>query len=109
MTDWRGEIKARRAHVPSEPLEVIVTPTEEEYYMQWRILEYGPRDEYGGRDRIAWLHEGDEGAADFFAHAPTDIDRLLSEVERQQVTKCNWCPDGPLVRHHPGGQVPHVP
>jgi hypothetical protein len=46
------------------------------------------------------------------------IDRLIIDLltakhhQRPQVTKCNWCPGPPaevLERHHPYGQVPHVP
>jgi hypothetical protein len=80
--DRLAEIKARRAGVPTEPLEVIVTPTEEEYYMRWRILEYGPRDRWGGRSRFAWIPEEDETVAEFVAHAPADIDWLVAECER---------------------------
>jgi hypothetical protein len=82
MTDPLDEIRARRAGMPVDPLEVTVTPTEEEYYMQWRIIEHGPPDEYGDRDRLAFVPEEEAEVAEFIAHAPADIDWLIGEVER---------------------------
>jgi hypothetical protein len=79
---WLAEVKARRAGMPADPLEVVVTPAEEEYYMQWRIVEHGPPDSHGGRGRLAWFPEGEAEAAEFFVHAPADIDRLVAEVTR---------------------------
>jgi hypothetical protein len=67
--------------MPADPLEVVVTPTEEEYYMQWRIVEHGPPDSHGDRDRLAWFPEEEAEAAEFFVHAPADTDRLLSALE----------------------------
>jgi hypothetical protein len=79
---WLAEVKARRAGMPADPLEVVVTPAEEEYYMVWRIVEHGPPDKYGCRERLAWFPEGEAEAAEFFAHAPADTDRLVAEVTR---------------------------
>ena len=50
---------------------------------------------------------GDEGL-DFEGCDAVLVDKL-DQYPYPQVETCNWCPDGPLVRHHPRGQVPHIP
>jgi hypothetical protein len=76
--------------MPRDPLEVVVTPAEEEYYMRWRIVEHGPPDKYGCRERLAWFPEGEAEAAEFFVHAAADTGRLVAEVEalRDRLTRC---------------------
>jgi hypothetical protein len=110
--------------MPRDPLEVVVTPLEEEYYMVWRIVEYGPPDSHGGRGRLAWFPEGEAEAAEFFVHAPADTDRLLSALEeahaetvrlRGRLAELEWawhgggcpaCSATPEQGHRPGCWMP---
>jgi hypothetical protein len=82
--DRLAEIKARRITVPDPPYEVEDTVSEEEFYMRWRLIHYGPTDEYGWRDWWAGIPGGDADAAEFIAHAPEDIDWLVAKVDRLQ-------------------------
>lgn len=81
--DRLAAIRMRRAAVPDPPYEIRDTVTEEEFYMRWRLIEYGPPDEHGRRDWWAGIPEG--GGADlasFVANAPADIDWLVAELDR---------------------------
>ena len=80
--DRLGAIRQRRAAMPDGPLDVEEDRTEEEYYMRWAMVRYGPPDEYGERDWIAGTNAANVGVAEFIAHAAQDIDWLISEVER---------------------------
>jgi hypothetical protein len=84
------QIKARRAAMPAESLE-IDKENAEEYYGDWfRIRLDIPPDQYGHRPSVAltWQYDEDDevrggrGIAEFIAHAPGDIDRLIAEVEQ---------------------------
>jgi hypothetical protein len=90
MTDPLPEVKARRVAVPDPPYEIEDTVTEEEFYMRWRLIHYGPPDEDGWRDWWAALPAARADHAEFIAHAPADIDTLIGEVERLRAEVAEW-------------------
>jgi hypothetical protein len=88
-------IKARRAAAPAPPWE-IVEDDGEEYYGDWyRIQNVEVDDRYGFHDLVALVSQGNRREfAEFLAHAPDDIDWLISRLEgtrqRELLARLEW-------------------